>query len=308
MAPLLRTFEALLAEARSGPVKRMAVAEAGEPAVIAAVADAMREGLVQPILVGTGERIRAIAEEQSVNLTDVEIVEASREEAPAVAVKLVHDGDAALVMKGLVRTKDFLRAVLHQEFGLRRGRPLSHVAVFESPDRSRLMMLTDSGINIRPRFSRKVDIIRNALQVAEVLGIDLPKVAVLAAVETVELPTMPASLDAEMLRRMGEAGLFGHCVIDGPLAMDNALDAHTAEVKGRRSPVAGHADIVVTPDIETGNAVYKTIRYLAGREIAGIVIGAAGPAVVSSRSDSAASKLLSIALGAVISQKRAAVL
>ena len=128
-----------------------------------------------------------------------------------------------------------------------------------------------------------------------------PKVAVVAAVETVELPTMPASLDAEMLRRMGEAGELGRCVVDGPLAMDNALDAHTADLKGRSSPVAGHADIIVVPEIETGNAVYKTIRYIAGRELASIVVGAASPAVVTSRSDSTNTKLYSIALGALLS-------
>ena len=280
----------------------MAVAAAGEPAVIAALSHAMRERLVRPVLVGVGDRIREIADQQAMDLCDVELVEAPDPvAAAALAVKLVHEGQAELVMKGLVRTKDFLRAVLDQEFGMRGGRPLSQVALFESPDRSRLMLLTDSGINIRPRFSRKVAIIKNALQLADALGIDEPKVAVIAAVETVELPTMPASLDAEMLRRMGDAGEFGRCVVDGPLAMDNALDAHTADLKGRSSPVAGHADVIVVPEIETGNAVYKTIRYIAGRELASIVVGAASPAVVTSRSDSANTKLYSIALGALLS-------
>jgi len=280
----------------------MAVAAAGEPAVIAALSNAMDERLVRPVLVGAGDRIREIADQQGVDLADVELVEAPDPvAAAAIAVKLVHEGEAELVMKGLVRTKDFLRAVLNQEFGMRGGRPLSQVALFESPDRSRLMLLTDSGINIHPRFSRKVAIIKNAVQLAQALGMAEPKVAVVAAVETVELPTMPASLDAEMLRRMGEAGELGRCVVDGPLAMDNALDAHTADLKGRSSPVAGHADIIVVPEIETGNAVYKTIRYIAGRELASIVVGAASPAVVTSRSDSTNTKLYSIALGALLS-------
>jgi phosphate butyryltransferase len=178
------------------------------------------------------------------------------------------------------------------------------VALFESRDRSRLILLTDSGINIHPRFSRKIAIIQNALELAHALGIDEPKVAVIAAIETVELPAMPATLDAELLRRMGAAGQFGRCVIDGPLAMDNALDSHTAETKGRSSAVAGNADIIVVPEIETGNAVYKTIRYIAGRDLASIVMGAAGPVVVTSRSDSANTKLYSIALGALMSQQR----
>ena len=193
---------------------------------------------------------------------------------------------------------------LKQEFGMRRGRPLSQVAVFESRDRTRLVLLTDSGINIHPRFSRKMAIIQNALQLAYALGIEEPKVAVIAAVETVELPTMPASLDAELLRRMGKAGKFGRCIIDGPLGMDNALDLHAAETKGCNSPVAGQADIIVVPEIETGNAVYKTIRYVAGQELASIVIGAASPVVVTSRADSANTKLYSIALGALLSQHR----
>ncbi|MDQ1257504.1 MAG: Bifunctional enoyl-CoA hydratase/phosphate acetyltransferase [Candidatus Hydrogenedentes bacterium] len=301
----LRTFDELLSRARRTPPPRMAVAAAGEPAVIEAVAHAAREGLIHPILVGAPGPIRAMADEQAMDLTGIDLIETDDPaEASALAVKLVHDGGAELVMKGLVRTKDFLKAVLNQAFGMRRGRPLSQVALFESQDRSRLILLTDSGINIHPRFSRKIAIIQNALELAYALGIDEPKVAVIAAIETVELPAMPATLDAELLRRMGAAGQFGRCVIDGPLAMDNALDSHTAETKGRSSAMAGNADIIVVPEIETGNAVYKTIRYIAGRDLASIVMGAAGPVVVTSRSDSANTKLYSIALGALMSQQR----
>ncbi len=298
------SFEELVERARSVPPPRMAVAAAGEPAVIGAIAHAGRERLVQPILVGDAEAIRRIAWDQGVDLNGVEVVdEPDSVAASTAAVKLVHDGEAELVMKGLVRTKDFLRAVLNQEFGMRRGRPLSQVALFESPDKSRLMLLTDSGINIRPNFNRKVAIVQNALELARTLGIEEPKVAVIAAIEQVELPAMPATLDADLLRRMGEAGEFGKCIIDGPLAMDNALDAHTAEVKGRKSRVAGCADIVVVPEIDVGNAVYKTIRYIAGRDMASIVMGAAGPVVITSRSDSANTKLCSIALGALMGKR-----
>jgi len=299
----LRTFDELLSRAHRVPAPRIAVAAAAESAVIAAVALAVQEGLVRPILIGASDRIRQIADEQHVDLAAAEIIDCpDLIAASTAAVKLVHEGGAELVMKGLVKTKDFLRTVLRQEFGMRRGRPLSQVAVFESPDRTRLVLLTDSGINIHPRFSRKMAIIQNALQLAYALGIDEPKVAVIAAVETVELPTMPASLDAELLRRMGKAGKFGRCIIDGPLGMDNALDPRSAETKGCSSPVAGQADIIVVPEIETGNAVYKTIRYVAGRELASIVIGAACPVIVTSRSDSASTKLYSIALGALLSQ------
>lgn len=281
----------------------MAVAAAAEPAVMAAATHALREGLVRPILVGSCDAIRRIADASQIDISGIELIEAPDAVlAAALAVKLVHEGQAELVMKGLVRTKDFARAILNHTYGLRGGRVLSQVAVFESPNRSRLMLLTDSGINIRPRFNRKVAIVRNAIELANALGIDEPKVAVIAAVETVELPTMPATLDAEMLRRMAEAGQFGRCILDGPLGMDNALDAETAEVKGRASPVAGQADIIVVPEIETGNAVYKTIRYIAGRDLASVVVGAAGPVVVASRSDSPNTKLNSIALGVLMSQ------
>lgn len=300
----IRSFEELALRARCTPPPRMAVAAAGEAAAIMAAANAMREGLVRPILIGDGDRIRAIAEEHAVEVQGMDIVEAPDTAAAcALAVRLVHEGEAGLVMKGLVTTKEFVRAILNHEIGLRRDRPLSHVAVIESPDRSRLMLLTDSGINIRPRFNRKVAIVRNAIEVANALGIAEPKVAIIAAVETVQLPAMPATIDAELLRRMGEAGHFGRCIVDGPLSMDNALDRHTAEVKGRISPVAGCADVLVAPDIETANAIYKTVRYLARRELASIVIGAAGPAVVASRSDSASTKLYSIALGALFAAR-----
>ncbi|HEX72986.1 MAG TPA: phosphate butyryltransferase [Candidatus Hydrogenedentes bacterium] len=299
----IRTFAELLDSARRCNKPRMAVAAAGESAVIASVAHAMKEGLIAPVLVGDAAHIQEIAARQCVDLHQAEIINISNPvEASAMAVRLVHEGQADLVMKGLVTTKEFARAILNQEFGMRWGRPLSHVAIIESPDQSRLMLLTDSGINIRPRFNRKIAIVRNALSVANALGIAVPKVAVIAAVETVELPAMPATLDAELLRRMGDSGKFGPCVIDGPLSMDNALDSQAAEIKSRRSPVAGHADIIVAPDIETANAIYKTIRHLARREIASVVIGAAAPAVVASRSDSALSKLYSIALGVLTSQ------
>jgi phosphate butyryltransferase len=284
----------------------MAVAAAGEAAVIASAVQAYKEGLVCPILVGPSDLIRQTAVEEGMDLEGLEVLETPDPIlAATLAVKLVHDKQAELLMKGLVRTKDFIRAVLSHEFGLRGDGAMSQVALFESPDRSRLMLLTDSGINIRPRFNRKIAIIRNAIALANALGIEEPKVAIIAAVETVELPTMPATLDAELLRRMAEAGRLGRCILDGPLAMDNALDAHTADVKGRVSPIAGRADILVVPEIETGNAVYKTIRYLAGRELASVVVGAVGPVVIPSRSDSPETKLYSIALGALLSHRAA---
>ncbi len=307
-ASRINTFQELLENAR-GPVKpRMAVAAAGESTIMASAAHAMREDLVRPILIGAADDIRALAREHDMDLAEVEIIPAADPaEAAMKAVRLVHDGQAELIMKGMVATKVFVRAILNQEFGMRRGRPLSHVAVMESPDQSRLMVMTDSGINIRPSFNRKMAIIQNALLATKALGIVEPKVAVVAAVEKVDLPAMPATLDAELLKRMGAAGKFGPCIIDGPMSMDNVLDSHTAEMKGRASPVTGRADVIVVPDIETGNAMYKTVRYLAHREMAGIVVGAAAPVVVTSRSAAAVTKLYSIGLGALDARRSAVV-
>lgn len=300
----INTFKALLDEARNSDQQRMAVAAAGEDTVIGAVAHAVREGLVHPILIGDAACIHTLAVQHQLDMDAVEVINIPDPvEASLTAVKLVHDGDAELVMKGLVTTKSFLRAILRQEFGMRRGQPMSHVAVIESSDQSRLMLMTDSGINIHPNFSRKIAIIQNALVVAKALGMAQPKVAVVASAEKVQLPAMPATLDAELLRRMGASGKFGDCIIDGPMSMDNVLDRHTAEIKGRTSPVTGNADVIVVPNLETGNTMYKTIRYLVHREVAGIVVGAAAPVVVTSRSDSAITKLNSIALGAVYAQR-----
>lgn len=303
MTVRISSFITLMEQARGCGRPPMAVAAAGEESVIAAVVHAMQEHLIEPILIGDAKSIRRLADSHSVPIESVDVIDApDPTEASAIAVRLLHEGAANLIMKGLVTTKVFLRAILNQEFGMRRGAPLSHVAVIESPDRSRLMLLTDSGINIRPRFNRKTAILRNALFTAQALGMSVPKVAILAAVEKVDLPAMPATLDAELLRRMGASGKFGECIIDGPMSMDNILDRHTAEIKGRSSPVTGNADIIIVPDIETGNAVYKTIRYMAQREIAGVVVGGMAPAIVTSRSDSAMTKLYSIALGVVVSK------
>ncbi len=287
-----------MTEARGFDAPRMAVAAAGEDTIIGAVAHAMRESLIRPVLVGDEGEMRALAARHGIDMNEVEVIHAPDPvTACMAAVRLVHEGKAELLMKGLVATKTFIRAILNQEFGMRRSRPMSHVAVIESPDKSRFMLMTDSGINIRPNLNRKIAIIYNALEVSRTLGLTEPKVAVVAAVEKVDLPAMPSTLDVELLRRLGAAGTFGACIVDGPMSMDNVLESHTAEIKGRTSPVTGCADVIVVPDIETGNTMYKTIRYIGHREIAGIVVGASAPVIVTSRSDSAITKLYSIALG-----------
>jgi len=280
----------------------MVIAAANDAHSLQAALDAWRQGLVEPILVGSPDAIRANAALLGEDISPIRVIQAdSPEIAAAAAVRLAHDGEAELVMKGLVSTKTLVRCVLSAEFGLRRAGIMSHVTLMESPDRDRLMIMTDSAINIRPTFHRKAEILSNAVAAAHKLGIEEPKAAIIAAVENVELPAMPATLDAALLKRLAAAGKFGRCVVDGPLSMDNALEAETADIKGVKAEVAGRADVLLVPDIETGNAVYKAVRHIAKRELAGAVVGASVPLVMTSRGDSSLTKLYSIALGAVLS-------
>ena len=284
----------------------MVIAAADEGFALGAAVEAAQLGFVTPILVGTVERIRRTADEVGLDIGGFELVGTSGDaEAAATAVRMAHDGRADLVMKGSLATSVLLRAVLNHEFGLATGGLLSHVAVFEAPGGDRLVLLTDAGVNITPRFAQKMEIIANAVAVAHRLGIVEPKVAVLAAIEKLTLPAMPATLDAEMLRRLGAAGQFGRCLVGGPLSLDAALSPDRSAHKGTTSPVAGDADVLVTPNIETGNTLYKAIVCIAGKEAAGAVVGAKVPVVVPSRADSVRTKLLSIALAAILSGERA---
>ena len=301
-----RDLEGLLALARRRGPMRMVIAAADEDLSLAAAVEAAGLGIVTPILVGTVEGIRRAADEAGLDIDDFELVGTSNDaEAAATAVRMAHDGRADLVMKGSLATSVLLRAVLNREFGLSTGGLLSHVAVFDAPDGDRLVFLTDAGVNINPRFAQKMEIIVNAVAVAHRLGVVEPKVAVLAAIEKLSLPTMPATLDAEMLRRLGQAGQFGRCVVGGPLSLDAALSPDRSAHKGMTSEVAGHADILVTPNIETGNVLYKSVVCIAGREAAGAVVGARVPVVVPSRADSTRTKLYSIAFAAILSGEHA---
>jgi phosphate butyryltransferase len=216
------------------------------------------------------------------------------------AASLVQQGKAQVLMKGLVGTADFMRAVLDKSEGLGTGRLISHAVVFEASGYDRLMTLTDAAINIAPDLAQKVQIITNALQVTAVLGPKEPRVAMLAAVETVSL-SMKATEDAALIAKMAERGQIGGCRIDGPLALDNAISVAAARHKGIGGDVAGRADILVVPNIEAGNVLYKSLVYFAHAPLAGIVIGAAAPVVLTSRADSPQTKLNSIALAVIVS-------
>lgn len=298
-----RSLEALTRSARRLGRVRMVIAAADEPFCLRAAVDAARLGIVTPILVGAGDLVRRAADQAGLDIDAFARIEAPKADAAAASVRMVHDGAADLLMKGSLPTKVLMRAVLNREFGLRAKGLLSHVAAFEAPPGDRLALLTDAGVNVNPRFERKMAIIANAVEVAHRLGIAEPKVAVLAAVEALDLPAMPATLDAEMLRRLGEAGHFGRCVVAGPIALDAALSHERWMHKGAHDAVAGAADLLVAPNIETANAVYKSITCIACKDMAGAVVGAKRPIVVPSRADTPRTKLYSIALGALLSRE-----
>jgi phosphate butyryltransferase len=274
----------------------IAVAVAQDEEVLKAIKGAKELGLAEPILVGDEKAIREAATNVGLSLDGVRIEhETKLDLAAKKAVSLVSSGQANIVMKGLIGTSPFLKAVLDKEVGLRTDKILSHVAVFEIPGYDRLLVITDAAMNIAPGLNDKVKIINNALVVTRSLGIEKAKVAPVCAVETVN-PDMPATIDAAALTLMSERGQIEGAIIDGPLALDNAISLEAAKHKGITSLVAGHADILLCPDIEAGNMTYKALVYLGNAEVAGVIIGAKAPVVLTSRADTYISKLNSIAL------------
>jgi len=293
----LKNFDELLESVKKANPVKVAVAQANDMEVIETVKMATEEGIAQFYLVGNGKEIQQKCQQLSVDMSKVEIIdEPDLENTPRTAVSLVSSGKAQVVMKGLIHTADYLRAILDKEIGLRKDKSLlSHVGVFQVPAFDHFIILTDAAMIIAPDLQQKVSIIENAVMVARALGIETPKVAALSAVETVN-PDMVSSVEAAILAKMSERGQIRNCVVDGPLALDNAISKEAAEHKGIKSPVAGAADILLVPDIEAGNILYKSFTYAAGASMAGIVVGAKAPVVLTSRADTAESKLYSIAL------------
>lgn len=296
----MKTFDELMAAARARGPKRIAVAAAADAAVLEAIALADREGLCQAVLFGDEEAIRKLAPEAGLDLTRHEVVHApDKAEAAAQAVARIRAGGAEVLMKGMLDTATLLRAVLNKETGLRTGRRLSHVFVLDVPGFDRLLVVSDAAFNVAPDLPAKAGILQNAVSCAHALGIEEPRVAVLAAVEVVN-PDMPATTDAAALKEMGARGEFGRCLVDGPLAMDLALSEEAAHHKKVGGPVAGHADVLIVPDIEAGNILYKGLVHLAHAKVAGVVLGAAAPVVLVSRSDTPENKLYAVALSLLV--------
>ena len=297
---LIKDFPQLMERAAGYPRARVAIAAAEDREVLAAVKLGWEKGLISPILVGAEREIRDLAAELGFSLTESEVVDVANAAASAKkAVELVSSGQADVVMKGLVGTPTFLKAVLNPEYGLRSGELLSHLAAFEIPRFPRLLFMTDGGVNIAPDLVQKKEILQNAIDAVVALGYSEPKVALLAAVEVVN-PQMVATLDAAGLAKMADRGQIKGAVVDGPLALDNAIDREAALHKGIISPVAGAADILLVPDIEAGNVLAKSFSFLAGGTMAGIVMGSKAPIVLPSRADSAYSKLCSLVLASQV--------
>jgi phosphate butyryltransferase len=300
---MLISFSEILEKVKSNERKKIAVAAAQDEPVLEAIRDAMNIGIVEAILVGDKDKILEIADKINLNVNDLEIIhEPDNNKAALKAVELVSSGKAHMVMKGLLETSTILKAVLNKEIGLRSGKLMSHVAVFEIPGFDRLIFVTDAALNMYPDLKAKVDILNNAVSVAHALEIENPKVAPICAVEVVN-PDMPATIDAAMLSKMNERGQIKGCIVDGPLAIDNALSAEAAQHKKINSPVAGRADILLLPNIEAANVMYKTLTYTTNSKSGGIIVGASAPVVLTSRADSPESKLNAIALAALISGK-----
>jgi len=263
---------------------------------------AAKKKYIEAILVGNAAEIKKIAEKnKKIDISQFEIInEINDSEAVAKAVKLVHYGEADILMKGNVGTATLLKGVLNKEWGLRKNEVLSHIALFEvQVYHHKLISLTDVAMNIAPDLNTKIGIINNSVEFLKKLGVETPKVAVLGAVELVN-ESMPATIDAALLSKMAERGQIKGCIIDGPLAFDNAISAESAKHKGIKSIVAGDADLLLLPDIEAGNVLYKAFVFFAKAKVAAVVLGARAPIVLTSRSDSEESKLDSIVLAAAI--------
>ena len=295
-----KSFEELISKANQKTLKKVSVSNAQDEPVLQAVKAAKEQNIATAILVGDEAKIREIAASIDMDLTDFEIINEPDTEAAALkAVELVHNGKADILLKGLLETKTFLKSVLNKEVGLRTGKMLSHVCVFEIEGINRLLFFTDVAFNTYPTLADKVNIINNAVEVAHACGIECPKVAPLCAVETVN-PKMPPTVDADNLTKMYEGGDFKGCQIYGPLSMDLAIDPEAAVHKGVTNPVAGHADILLFPNIDAGNITYKILVRTAKVKIGNVLVGTSAPVVLTSRSDDFQTKLNSIALATVI--------
>ena len=293
-------LEQLIEAAQGRGRKRVAVAAAANGLVLQSIKRAQELGLIEPWLLGRAVEIRQAADEAGVSFDDDRIINTETTlESASRAVDLVREGEADILMKGHLHTDDFLRAALRSGSGLRTDRLLRHCFVLQIPSYHKLLVITDAAINISPDLLQKASIVQNAIDMLRQLDVDLPKVAALSAVETIN-PKIPSTVDAACLHKMSERGQIKYGLVDGPMAFDNAISARAAQEKGIKSEVAGDVDVVLAPDLDAGNILYKNLEYLANARVAGIVMGARAPIVLTSRSDPPEARVHSLALADLV--------
>jgi len=297
-------YELLLERCRAFEPIVTAVAHPCEKTALEAAIDAARQRLITPILVGPEAKIREVARDAGIDIGPYRVVDAPHSHAAAArAVELVRQGEAQLLMKGSLHSNEILGAVVARETGLRTGRRLSHVFIMDVPTYHKVLIVTDAAINIAPGLEEKVDICQNAIDLAIALGVQTPKVAILAAVETVN-SKMKTTLEAAALCKMADRGQITGGILDGPLAFDNAISADAAKMKGIKSAVAGDPDILLVPDLESGNMLAKQLTFLANADSAGIVLGARVPIILTSRADSVRSRIASCGVAMLAAHAR----
>ncbi len=296
----LKSLNDIVDLAKSKETRRLVVAAAADKPVLEAVKYAYKENIIIPILVGNKNEIERISKDINLDLSKVEIIEEDNPvKASVKSVRHIREGKADILMKGLVSTAPLLKAILDKEKGLRKAATLSHFALIESPYYHKLIGVTDAAMNIQPDFYEKINILNNSIEVFHRLGNNKPKVAIISPLEVVN-PKIESTAHAAMLTVMNNRGQIKGCIVDGPFAIDNAVSKEAAELKGIKSEVAGDADILVTPELNSGNILYKTLMFIGGCTSAAVIMGAKVPIVLTSRSDTNKSKMMSIALAAAM--------
>jgi phosphate acetyltransferase len=297
-------YERLLARAKLVPAVTTAVAHPCDESSLTAAVDAARAGLIAPILVGPKARIEALAKEHGIPISGYELVDAPHSVAAAAeAVRLVRAGRAECLMKGSLHTDELMGAVVAREGGLRTSRRISHCFVMDVPNHDDVLVVTDAAVNIAPPLEVKVDIVQNAIDMLHDLGVAEVRVAILSAMETVN-PKVPSTIEAAALCKMADRGQITGAILDGPLALDNAISPEAAQIKKIVSPVAGRANVLIVPDLEAGNMLAKSLSFLADADAAGIVLGARVPIILTSRADSVMTRLASCAIASLIAAAR----
>lgn len=297
-------YERLLARARTLPPVPTAVVHPCDVASLTGAIDAAKMGLIAPVLVGPEQRIRAVARQADLDLSGMQIVPAPHSHASAAAaVHLVREGRVECLMKGSLHTDELMAAVVAREGGLRTSRRISHCFVMDVPSYDTPLIISDAAVNIAPTLEDKVHIVQNAIDLAQALGQSEVRVAILSAMETVN-PKVQSTIEAAALCKMADRGQITGGILDGPLALDNAINLQAAEIKKIASPVAGRANVLIVPDLEAGNMLAKSLTFLAGADAAGIVLGAKVPIILTSRADSVMTRLASCAVASLVAHAR----